>query len=154
MNFFGHTSAKVDSKGRVFFPADMRRLMMKGEESRVVMRMNIYEPCIDVLPLESWKQQMEEMRKKMDRWNPMHQRIFRKMVGEAEVVKVDANGRIRVCSHLLERCSIKNEVTFVGMDSYIEIWSKESADKVWDDNTELADWVQEWRNESDLNNRL
>lgn len=40
------------------------------------------------------------------------------------------------------------------MDSYIEIWSKESADKVWDDNTELADWVQEWRNESDLNNRL
>lgn len=152
MNFFGHISAKVDNKGRVFFPAEMRRAMLIGERSEIVIRMNIYESCVDVLPVAAWKVQLEDMRKKMDRWNPMHQRILRKMIGEAEVIKIDSSGRMRICAHLLERCEIKNEVTFVGMDSYIEIWAKEKADLVWNENEEFASWLKEWRQEKESDN--
>jgi MraZ protein len=72
---------------------------------------------------------MNELRERLNRWDPTHQMVFRQFVSDVEIITLDANGRFLIPKRYLKMAHIEQDVRFIGMDNTIEIWAKEMADK-------------------------
>ena len=125
MRFIGNIEAKSDSKGRVFLPAYFRRALQTAENSKLMMRKDIFQECLVLYPEESWNKQLDALRSRLDRWNAHHQMIFRQFVADVEEISIDSNGRILIPKRYMKMAGIEQEVRFIGMDDTIEIWAKE-----------------------------
>lgn len=128
MRFIGNIEAKTDVKGRVFFPAQFRKQLQTAAEERLIMRKDIFQDCLVLYPESVWDEQLNELRRRLNRWNAAHQTLFRQFVADVEIVSPDSNGRILIPKRYLKMCGIDQEVRFIGMDDTIEIWSKQKAD--------------------------
>ena len=129
MRFLGNSEAKTDAKGRVFLPAIFRKQLQAAAEECLIMRKDTYQDCLVLYPESAWNEQMNELRERLNRWNPKHQTIFRQFVSDVEIITLDANGRFLIPKRYLKLANIAQDVRFIGMDDTIEIGSKETADK-------------------------
>ena len=129
MRFIGNIEAKSDSKGRVFLPAYFRRALQTAENSKLMMRKDIFQECLVLYPEESWNKQLDALRSRLDRWNAHHQMIFRQFVADVEEISIDSNGRILIPKRYMKMAGIEQEVRFIGMDDTIEIWAKEKLEQ-------------------------
>ena len=129
MRFIGNIEAKADSKGRVFLPACFRRILQANGCEKVMLRKDVYQDCLVIYPEESWNEQLNLLRSRLDKWNAKHQMIFRQFVADVEELGIDSNGRILLPKRYMNKANIKQEVRFIGMDDTIEIWAKEKVEK-------------------------
>ena len=129
MRFLGNSEAKIDAKGRVFLPAIFRKQLQTASEDCLIMRKDTYQDCLILYPESAWKEQMNELRNHLNRWNQKHQMIFRQFVSDVEIITLDSNGRFLIPKRYQKLANILQDVRFIGMDDTIEIWSKETADK-------------------------
>ena len=128
MRYTGTINAKLDAKGRVFFPAAFRKQMAEGE-GEFVLRRDIYQPCLVIYPTFVWENEVEILRRRLNRWNRQEAMIFRQFLADAESMTLDSSGRFLLSKRLLKIAEIDKELVFVGMDDRIEIWSKEKMDE-------------------------
>ena len=129
MRFIGNIEAKSDSKGRVFLPACFRRTLQAAACNTVMLRKDVFQDCLVLYPPDSWNEQLDLLRSRLDRWNAAHQMIFRQFVADVEELNIDRNGRILLPKRYMTMAGITQEVRFIGMDDTIEIWAKEKLDK-------------------------
>lgn len=127
MRFLGNIEAKIDSKGRVFLPASFRKELQAAGEESLVVRKDVFQPCLVLYPESVWNRQMDTLRSRLNRWNPMHQNVFRQFVADAETVTLDANGRFMLGRQHVKMAGAAQEVRFIGMDDVIEIWGAEQS---------------------------
>lgn len=126
MRLLGNIEAKTDTKGRVFLPAAFRKVLQEEAGDTLVLRKDVYQPCLTLYPETSWSKQMEFLCSRINRWNPVHQQIYRQFLSAVELVTPDSSGRILIPKRLLESASIRQGIRFIGMGDYIEIWSIEN----------------------------
>ena len=119
----------MDAKGRAFLPAAFRRLLQAGGEERLVMRKDVFQPCLVLYPESVWNQQMDELRGRLNRWNKQHQQVFRQFVSEVELLVLDGNGRFLIPKRYQRMAAIEQDIKFVGMGDTIEIWGAEQAER-------------------------
>lgn len=129
MRFLGNIEAKTDSKGRAFLPAAFRKALQSAGEERIVMRKDVFQPCLVLYPGSVWDEQMDSLRQRLNRWNSAHQQVFRQFVSEVEAVSLDANGRFLIPKRYLNMAGIKQEIKFIGMGDTIEIWASEKTEQ-------------------------
>ena len=129
MRFLGNIEAKMDAKGRAFLPAVFRKILQAGGEERLVLRKDVFQPCLVLYPESVWNEQMDALRQRLNRWNKQHQQVFRQFVSEVEVLTLDGNGRFLVPKRYLRMADIEQDVKFVGMGDTIEIWSCQQAEQ-------------------------
>lgn len=127
MRFLGSVEAKTDAKGRVFLPAAFRKELQNAGESGLVMRKDVFQPCLVLYPESVWNMQIDVLRMRLNRWDSTHQSIFRQFVADAEAVTLDANDRFLIPKRYLRMAGISQAVRFIGMDDSIEIWSEEGS---------------------------
>ena len=94
-----------------------------------MLRKDVYQDCLVLYPEESWNEQLNLLRSRLDKWNSKHQMIFRQFVADVEELSIDSNGRILLPKRYMNMAAIKQEVRFIGMDDTIEIWAKEKLEK-------------------------
>src|SRR5574344_278423 len=123
MRFLGNIEAKTDAKGRVFLPATFRKVLQNAGEEKMVMRKDVFQPCLVLYPESVWNEQMDLLRSRLNRWNATHQKIFRQFVSDVEPITLDGNGRFLISRRYLKMADISQEVKFIGMGDTIEIWS-------------------------------
>jgi MraZ protein len=133
MRFLGNIEAKMDAKGRAFLPAVFRKMLQAGgsgtADVRLVLRKDVFQPCLVLYPESVWNEQMDALRQRLNRWNKQHQQVFRQFVSEVEVLTLDGNGRFLVPKRYLRMADIEQDVKFVGMGDTIEIWSCQQAEQ-------------------------
>lgn len=129
IRFLGNIEAKADAKGRLFIPAQFRKQLQAANEERIVLRKDIFQACLVLYPESVWNDELSELRARLNKWNAMHQQIFRQFVSDVEVITLDSNGRILIPKRYLQMAGISQEVRFIGMDNIIEVWAKEKMEK-------------------------
>ena len=108
MRFIGDYIAKTDSKGRVFLPAQLRKILEQEGEERMILRPDLFQPCLVLYPESLWNEMLDDMRNRLNRYNAQHQAIMRQFVADAEVVELDSNGRFLMNKRKLQyagRCA-------------------------------------------------
>ncbi len=130
MRFLGNIEAKADAKGRVFLPAVFRKQLQAGGEERLVMRKDVFQPCLVLYPEGVWNEQMDLMRSRLNRWNKQQQQVFRQFVSEVELLVLDGNGRFLIPKRYQRMAEIDQDVKFIGMGDTIEIWSNKKSEEM------------------------
>jgi MraZ protein len=129
MRFLGNIEAKIDTKGRAFLPATFRKVLQAAGEERLVLRKDVFQPCLVLYPESVWNGQMDLMRSKLNRWNKQQQEVFRKFVSEVEVLTLDGNGRFLIPKRYQRMADIEQDIKFTGMGDTIEIWNVQKAEE-------------------------
>ena len=143
MRFIGDYTAKTDAKGRVFLPAQFRRVMETGGEDKLVLRNDLFQNCLVLCPESVWNAELDDLKSKLNRYNNKHQMMWRRFVANAELVELDSNGRFLIGKRKLEFAGIKSEVRFLAVDERIEVWDKDALEKVLSEGESLG---QEFEN--------
>lgn len=125
MRFLGNIEAKTDSKGRVFLPSVFRKMLQASGEEALVLRKDVFQPCLVLYPQSVWDRQLDELKTRLNRWNPEHQQMLRQFVYDVEMITLDNNGRFIIPKRYQELANIESGVRFIGMDDTIEIWGME-----------------------------
>ena len=129
MRFIGNIEAKLDVKGRAFLPATFRKVLQASGEEKLVMRKDIHQDCLVLYPESVWNEQMDALRSRLNRWNKVHQEVFRQFVKDVEVMTLDGNGRFLISKRYQRMAQIEQDITFLGMGDTIEIWSTQQAEE-------------------------
>lgn len=124
--FVGKYPSKIDDKGRLVFPAPLKKMMPEGAEMKFVVKKDIFEDCLEMYTMEEWQKQSEETRSRLNIFNEEHAKFWRAYMRDRDIVEPDAKyGRITISKELLDRIGVNKEVVFSGNDYKIEIWAKE-----------------------------
>lgn len=123
MRFLGSIDAKPDAKGRAFLPSAFRKILQASGCESLVLRKDVFQPCVVIYPLDIWDRQIQELRDRLSVWNAHEQMLFRQYISEAEPITPDANGRILLPKRFIEGCELTDSIRFIGMGDTIEIWN-------------------------------
>lgn len=129
MRFLGNIEAKTDAKGRAFLPAVFRKVLQTSGNECLVLRKDVFQPCLVLYPESVWYEQMDLLRQRLSRWNGQQQQIFRQFVSDVQLLTLDGNGRFLIPKRYLKVANINQAVRFIGMGDTIEIWSNEDNDE-------------------------
>jgi len=114
----GQYAGAVGAKSRVAFPKKFREVL--GD--RLIITLG-YENSLIVVSEKNWKALLEGTEGK-----PFIQSETREtqrfLLGGASDIVLDSKGRFVLPSYLREFAKIKDEVVFLGLSRYVEIWDK------------------------------
>ena len=127
----------IDAKSRVFVPARFR----------LDLGLHFYvcywevDGCLRAYSEEKWK----ELTDKLKTLTVKKVSAARKIVGEADPVDMDSQGRILLSEKLCRKVGITEQVQFVGMTDWVELWKPEKYDEIINDDSgeDLADILTE-----------
>jgi len=123
--FNGQFEYRVDEKGRVPIPPKFRTEELKKEG--VVLCPGI-EKCINIYPVSEWKKLASSMTASSIIPSKIRQ-LNRFIFASSFDTEIDSQGRIMVPSKLRQYAGLNEAVVMAGVNSYIELWSKEQWDK-------------------------
>ncbi|PSQ99065.1 MAG: division/cell wall cluster transcriptional repressor MraZ [Bacteroidetes bacterium QS_9_68_14] len=125
--FKGQAEYSVDSKGRVTIPAKMRdELSPEADGTFTVTRG--FDQCVYLYPLDTWTEMEENEIANLSRYDREARHFVRIIMRWAEEVALDAQGRIKLPSPLIDFAEIDGEGRIIGAFDHVEIW----APKVFD----------------------
>src|ERR1700704_3851717 len=115
----GQYEVKIDKKSRCAFPKKFRGIL--GDKLIITQG---YENSLIVVSEKNWKALLEgtEGRPFIQSETRETQRF---LLGGASNVSLDGKGRFILPAYLREFGKIKDNVIFIGLSRYIEIWDKD-----------------------------
>ena len=143
MRFLGNIEAKTDTKGRAFLPATFRKILQVSGEENLVLRKDVFQPCLVMYPESVWNEQLDQLRARLSRWNAKEQQIYRAFIADAIMLTLDGNGRFLIPKRLCKLANIEQSIRFIGMGDTIEIWRSEGEEEAFMDQEEFGKALQE-----------
>ena len=124
VNFVGEHTGKIDVKGRVPLPSQLKRQMGGPEELvRFVLKKSIYKPCLELHPMESWQTMMAQLSKKLNPiFNKKHNAFLTEFSKGTIELTLDSMNRLLVPKNLMDFAGLSKDVVFLGVEGIVEVW--------------------------------
>jgi len=152
LNLLGEYHCKADAKGRVLFPARLKKQLENILHYGLVVNRDIFTQCLVIYPKPEWDKVNDEM-SRLSRYNQKHQLFQRKFMKGATLLELDAAGRISIPSVLLEYIQVnskQNDLVITGLGEKIEIWNSAGYhNQVLGDDMDFSDLAEEVRKDLD-----
>lgn len=116
---FYHT---LDPKRRLTIPSEWRVAM--GNPEYVYIFPDAKDECLDLVPMHEIQPLLDELRK-ADIFDSDADEMAQALMQYAQMLKIDASGRIRVGDELLDYAGINSKVTLVGGGLKAKLWAGE-----------------------------
>jgi MraZ protein len=127
-SFKGEFEHSVDNKGRVAFPAKLRKaLNPDAKDSFTILRG--LEPCLYLYPHDEWEN-VEQKLSQINGFNSKGRTVKRNFLRSAEDLVLDKQNRLSLPSHLMEWSGIASSAIFIGSGELIEVWAPEKLEEV------------------------
>lgn len=133
-NLIGEFECNLDGKGRLMFPAGLRK-QLGPEEHRFVINRSIFESCLILYPWEEWEDITRQL-DKLNRFDRKNDRFIRKFRNGATEVELDGSGRILIPKRLKEFAGLQKELVLLASSNKIELWDKGEYDRVMNEDQE------------------
>jgi len=141
--FIGEYHCKIDAKGRLLLPAEMRKQLSSEDQGTFVISRGV-DDCLSVYPMSEWDVVMEKLRT-LNRFKAKDRKFARMFQKGATKVVADSNERILLPKGLLSWADVKKEVVLVANVDLWEIWDKAKYEELmnedWEDFDQLASEV-------------
>jgi MraZ protein len=139
----GTYECKVDVKGRLMFPSQLRAQIPLAVEAGFVIKRSIFMKCLELYPKEEW--QLESKRiNTLNRFKKKNVDFIRKFMAGVKTAELDKTGRILIPKDLIKYGEIKKEIVLASVVNKIEIWDRAAYEKAIDyDPDEFADLAEE-----------
>jgi len=151
-SFIGDYTVKVDDKGRVLFPATLKKQNKSASPDRYVIKKDIFESCLVLFPMEEWERQNALIRRNTNPYNREHNKFLREFYRGTAELTLDSSGRILIPKHLLEMINASKNLVLTGQDSRIEVWAKERYESHAFNENSFAELAEKILGSTNLNN--
>ncbi|MGK6350816.1 division/cell wall cluster transcriptional repressor MraZ [Parapedobacter sp. DT-150] len=131
-HLIGEFDCKLDTKGRMVFPAALKRQMPDVERTGLVINRG-FEKHLVIYPKSEWDQITRKLAK-LNQYVARNRKFIRDFTRGATELALDSAGRVLLPKSLLEYGGIDTEIVLSCQFNKIEVWSKEAYSKLWDDN--------------------
>ena len=119
--FVSHTTLRLDSKGRVSFPASFRSVLSRDGFDGLYCYPALDRPAIDA----GGNALMAEIEALIGRYPPFseqREQFTLALYGTSETLKIDGEGRVQLSDGLKRHSGITEAATFVGLGHKFQIW--------------------------------
>lgn len=144
ISFIGTYDCKADAKGRVMIPVTLKNQMAPVLNKGFVIKRSVFQPCLELYPMDEWNLLMQKMNRK-NRFRKKNNDFIRRFSAGVKPVEIDATGRLLIPRNLMEIAGISKQVVLSSTINIIEIWDKDSYEKVLEETAvnfaELAEEV-------------
>lgn len=127
-SFKGEYEHSVDNKGRVAFPAKLRKILTPEAQERFTLLRGL-EPCLYLYPQDEWAI-VEDKLSQINSFTRQGRTVKRNFLRFAEDLVLDKQNRLSLPSHLMEFSGISDTAIFIGSGERIEVWSPEKLNEV------------------------
>lgn len=135
IGFIGTYECKADAKGRVMIPVTLKTQLAPVLNQGFVIKRSVFQPCLELYPMDEWQQLMQKMNKK-NRFKKKNNDFIRRFSAGVKPVEIDATGRLLIPKNLADIAGIRKDVVLSSAINIIEIWDKDSYEKVIDEAAE------------------
>ncbi|MFB9056965.1 division/cell wall cluster transcriptional repressor MraZ [Mariniflexile ostreae] len=145
----GTYDCKVDAKGRLMLPSGIKKQMDPILDAGFVLRRSVFQPCLELYPMQEWTLLMEKMNK-LNRFKKKNNDFIRRFSAGARIVDVDKNGRLLIPKDLIVFADISKDIVISPAINIIEIWDKTKYEQAIDDATgDFAELAEEVMGQND-----
>ncbi len=121
--FTGSNNVTMDSKGRLAIPAKIRDALLESCGGRIVVTAHTEDRCVLVYPEQEWAELKEKIAA-LPNMNPKARRIQRLVLGYAQPLELDGNGRVLLPQTLRDYAQLEKKLMLVGQNNKLELWSE------------------------------
>lgn len=136
-NFIGDYRCKIDAKGRILFPAGLKK-QLEADGNCFVIKKDLFEQCLVMYTSKEWERQNEIIRSQINPFNKEHNRFLRGFYRGTAEIELDNNGRLLLPKRLLDEAGIDKDIVLSGQDTKIELWSESKYNAMAEDENEFA----------------
>lgn len=133
-SFKGTYEHSIDSKGRVSFPAKVRKYLNPAHQENFTILRGI-QRCLFLYPEDRWLA-VEEKLNKVSNLRVDGANVIRNFLRNAEDITIDGQNRLALPASLMQWAGIQHKVTIIGVGDRLELWSPEELQKVDESITE------------------
>jgi MraZ protein len=123
INIVGTYECKADVKGRVMFPAALKKQLQKVIGDGFVIKRSVFNRCLEIHPMNEWNEVIGQVNK-LNRFVKKNNDFIRSYMAGLKVVEVDVSGRFLIPKDLLLFASLEKEIVLSSSVNMIEIWDK------------------------------
>jgi len=138
--FIGEYHCKLDVKGRLLLPSDMRKQLSPEDQEQFVISRGV-DDCLSMYTSSEWMVVMNKLRK-LNRFKAKDRKFARMFQKGATKVLADSNSRVLIPKGLLGWAGVKKEIIIVANVDLWELWDKKRYEGMmrddWDGFDELA----------------
>ena len=116
-------------------PVTLKNQMAPVLNQGFVIKRSVFQSCLELYPMEEWQLLMQKMNKK-NRFKKKNNDFIRRFSAGVKPVEIDATGRLLIPKNLISKAGISKEVVLSSAINIIEIWDKDSYEKVLDETAE------------------
>ena len=129
--FSGKYYYTLDPKGRLIIPAPFREIISSNYNPKLYVVNDIFDNCLHIYPQEEWSK-LEEKVRTLPKMDEDVKLFIRKVIGSAQEVEIDKQGRIQVSAAQREDAGLNSEIVIVGQLDKIDLWDRKEWDAVND----------------------
>ncbi|MAW21267.1 MAG: division/cell wall cluster transcriptional repressor MraZ [Flavobacteriales bacterium] len=123
INIVGTHECKVDAKGRVMFPASLKKQLLKVISDGFVIKRSVFNQCLEIHPMNEWNKVVGQV-SKLNRFVKKNNDFIRSYMAGLKIVEVDNAGRFLIPKDLLSFAALDKEIVLSSSVNMIEIWDK------------------------------
>lgn len=124
-------------------PVALKNQMAPVLNKGFVIKRSVFQPCLELYPMEEWNLLMQKMNKK-NRFRKKNNDFIRRFSAGVKPVEIDATGRLLIPRNLMDIAGISKQVVLSSTINIIEIWDKDSYEKVLEETAvNFADLAEE-----------
>ena len=123
MYFRGRSTRSLDAKGRLMLPPEFRDILLaRSKEGQLVL--TTLDDCVYGFPWPDW-QDFEDKINRLKTPDRAFRNFRRQVIGGAEIMTADGQGRIRLSRELLQYAGLGRDAVLVGQGAHFELWNAE-----------------------------
>ena len=124
INIIGTYECKADAKGRVMFPAALKKQLQKVLGDGFVIKRSVFNHCLEIHPMQEWNEVVGQVNK-LNRFVKKNNDFIRSYMAGLKVVDVDGSGRFLIPKDLLSFAGLQKQIVLSSSVNMIEIWDKD-----------------------------
>ena len=124
INLIGTYECKADAKGRVMFPAALKKQLKNVMGDGFVIKRSVFNQCLEIHPMSEWDKVVGQV-SKLNRFVKKNNDFIRSYMSGLKVVDVDGAGRFLIPKDLYGFADLQKELVLSSSVNMIEIWDKE-----------------------------
>lgn len=141
-DLLGEYDCKLDAKGRMLFPAGLRKQLSGSDKDGFVINRDLFDSCLLLYTQSEWKKVSAEVNS-LNRFVARNVQFIRRFHNGATRVELDSAGRLLVPQSLAQYAGLDKEVKVIGSGDRIELWSAANYAKMMDQNVDMAALAEE-----------
>lgn len=151
VNIIGSYECKLDTKGRLALPAGLKKQLQSIVGEGFVLKRSVFHKCLELYPMGEWNTEIAGVNK-LNRFVKKNNDFIRMFMAGVKTLEMDNSGRLQISKDLIKFSGIKKEVVLSSSVNRIEIWDKDSYEKVVNDpDVDFAQLAEDVMGSIDLN---